>query len=443
MNKRFHYAIIAIMMTLTVGSVNYLKAQKPTVSKDAMLEQFLKYVQVNSQSQYAQNPNDWYVSPGQENMARLLETDIKALGAEVYRSEDSYVYVTIPSNVKGDVPAFGISCHLDYTPEAPGENIIPVVIKNYDGEDIPQDNGKFIRVNSPEGAALKSLKGKTIIHTHGQTLLGGDDKNGVTIAMAIIQDLMKNPQQPHGKLLIVFCPNEDIGMAADRIDKTRFNPDILFDLDGEGGCNITTENFTASLFDVKFKGHYAHPSDAKAKKLGDALAAASTFIANIPVKYRPENTEGKEGYIHPWNMIADGNDYTVTTRIRYFDKAEGEIFDRIIKADLDSVRKNFPNVDTEIVQAKLQYENVAYNMHSSSHKVIETASEKTGVPVKFTSERGGTTASMFTAKGLRGGMCVFTGQHAVHSTQEYSVLEEMYDAYRLMMAAIGETAKLK
>lgn len=437
-NLRFTVAAFAFAAAFS-GS---MQAQKPVVSQDVMLDRFLKYVAVNGRSEESATPGEWYVTPGQVKMAQVLEADIKALGADVYRSDDAYVYVTIPSNVRKDVPVMGVSCHLDYTPEAPGDNIRPIVIRNYRGGDIEQSAGHVIKADSPEGQALKGLVGKTIVHTDGSTLLGGDDRNGVTIAVSLIEDLMKNPKLRHGKVLFVFCPNEDIGLSAGRIDKSRFSPDILFDLDGEGPAEITDENFTAKGLDVRFVGHYAHPGDAKAMKLGDALAAASTFIAGIPVKYRPENTEGKEGYIHPWKMTADGNDYTVSTRIRYFDKAEGEEFDRIIRADLDNVRRDFPNVGVDVISDALQYENVAYNMHPASHTVIEKASLRSSVPVKFKSERGGTTAAMFTAKGLRGGMCVFTGQHAIHSTQEYSVLEEMYDAYRLMLAAIAETARL-
>ena len=414
---------------------------KTAMSKDGMLDKFLRYVRVSSQSQYGSDPSAWAMTPGQVEMSRILEEDARAIGAVVYRSDDSYVYVDVRANVSDDVPVLGISCHLDFTPEAPGDSIVPIVIRNYGGGDILQGNDSKIYFDSPEGAALKDLIGATIVHTDGTTLLGGDDKNGVTIAMCLIETLMGNPEFKHGRVQFVFCPNEDVGMAAERIDKERFNPDILYDLDGGGGADIITENFTARGLDVQFIGHYAHPGDAKAQKLGDALAAASAFIANIPVKYRPENTEGKEGYIHPWNMTSDGNDYTVSTRIRYFDKEEGEEFDRILRADLDSVGKNFPNVEVKVIQDKLQYENVAYNMHPESRAIMERAASETGVDVNFKSERGGTTASMFTAKGLRGGMCIFTGQHAIHSTKEYSVLEEMHDAYRLMLHAIASTSR--
>lgn len=407
------------------------------VSTEQMLQRFLKYVAVPSQSQ-ATVSGEWNLTPAQVDMARMLEADALALGADVYRSEDAYVYVTIPSNSGDDVPVFGISCHLDYTPEAPGDSIVPIVIRNYAGGDIIQGDGRKIAVDSPEGADLAGLVGKTLVHTDGTTLLGGDDKNGCTIAMSVIETLMTQPDLRHGRVLVVFCPNEDIGLAASRIDTTRFNPDILFDVDGSGRMDISNENFSARGLDLLFKGKYAHPAEAKSAKLGDALAAAAAYIASVPLQYRPEATDGKQGYIHPWNLTTDANklDYVVNTRIRYFDQEEGLEFDRILRAAIDSIRTAFPNVEVEILLDAVQYENVAYNMHPRSVEIITRASEINNTPIRFKSERGGTTAAMFTAIGLRGGMCLFSGQHAIHSTSEYSCIEEMHDAYRLLVTAI-------
>lgn len=245
-----------------------------------------------------------------------------------------------------------------------------------------------------------------------------------------------------GEIQFVFCPNEDVGLAAERIDTARFNPDILFDLDGEGASEVLAANFTARSQVVKFCGRYAHPGSAKEQHLGDALAAASTFIASVPLENRPENSEGTQGYIHPWKMAADGNDYTVHTRIRYFDKNEGDEFKSIMEASLEKIQRDFPDVKVEVLQDILQYENVAYSMHPESRNIIEKAAKRSGVMIEFKDVRGGTTASMFAAKGLRGGMCVFTGQHAIHSVYEYTVLEEMYKAYRLMLSVIDEVSKM-
>lgn len=155
--------------------------------------------------------------------------------------------------------------------------------------------------------------GRTLVKTDGTTLLGADDKCGCTIAITLIRSLFHDSTFEHGRMQFAFCPNEDVGMAAERIDTTLFSPDIIFDIDGEDPYKITDANFTAWGLNLKFKGNSVHPSEAKKNGLGDPVAAAATFIANIPVQYRPENSEGREGYIHPWNMTRQGEDVLVET----------------------------------------------------------------------------------------------------------------------------------
>ena len=240
----------------------------------------------------------------------------------------------------------------------------------------------------------------------------------------------------------VFCPNEDIGLAAERIDTTRFNPDILIDIDGEGAHDVLVANFTASAQSVVFHGHDVHPGDAKQLKYGDALAAAAFFMSQIPIESRPENSEGRQGYIHPWNLEKVGHeDYKVDVRIRYFAKEEGELLMRTLAYARKMTAAAFPNVGVELAGESVQYENVAYSMWPESEQIVQKAMDDCGVEGNFVSVRGGTTASMFAAKGLKGGICLFSGQHAIHSVFEYSVLEEMYAAFRVMLNVIGSVAQ--
>ncbi len=394
------------------GQANDLQSQ--------MLGTFVKYAGIDSQSHY-----DSISTVGQHKMAVALIEDIKKAVSEssVKRvfytlSDENYVYCKIPSNVKGNVPSFGISCHLDVTPEGPGKGIVPIV---------------------------DTRNGHTIVRTDGSTLLGADDKCGCTIAMQLIRKLLSDPKIKHGDVMFAFCPNEDVGRAADAIDTAIFNPDILFDIDGEKYGVVTQSNFTARGFNVKFIGHDVHPSHAKELKYGDATGAAATFIAFFPPEVRPENTEGKQGYIHAWNFDKkkDESDVTVQTRIRFFDPAEGELFDKMLKEALAKVSRDYPNVGIQILYDDLQYENVAYTLHPEAKNMIERAASKLGVNIRFEDERGGTTASMFAAKGLKGGMCVFAGQHGAHSVDEYADLAEMEEAYLLMLEMIKEVPALK
>ena len=410
------------------------------VSKQEMLDVLLKYLAVESQSEEA--PVGIYpMTEGQMEMARLLESDILGLGVKPILTEWGYVYVDVPSNIDKQVPTLGISCHLDVTPEAPGVGIKPIVIDNYPGGDIVLPDGSVISPSNPDGQDLPSLAGKTIVHSDGTTLLGGDDKNGCAIVMSVLKTIM-DPNTKHGRIQLIFCPNEDIGLSAEKIDTTLFNPDILFDVDGAGGAEVTVSNFTARGMKVSFFGNDAHPSNAKALKLGDALAAAATYISNVPLKYRPENTEGLQGYIHHWNLTKEGVDYTVSSRIRFFDAAEGTLFDSIIKESLEKVRSDYPNVNVKVIWDETQYDNVAFTMHPKSREVIERAAFRCGQKLDFISERGGTTAAMFTAKGLKGGMCIYSGQHNPHKVHEYSCIDEMMDSSRLLLHVVDEVGRL-
>jgi len=408
---------ISLLTILLVGAFT-CNAQSPL--RKSMTDTFVKYAGIDSQSSY-----DSISTVGQHNMALALQADVKRAiassgvkGVDVSLSDQNYLYVDIPANIKNTCPVLGISCHLDVTPEAPGGKITPVVDK---------------------------VDGRDIIRTDGSTLLGADDKCGCTIAMELIRKVLDDKKLKHGRLLFAFCPNEDVGRAADAIDSVKFNPDILFDLDGEGGEVVTRSNFTARGLNLKFIGNDAHPSQAKALNYGDATAAAAAFISSVPLQYRPENTEGLQGYIHPFSFEKekDGSDVVVMTRIRYFDKNEGDTFDNIVMSAIDKIRKDFPNVKVEVLFDGLQYENVAYTIHPKAKELVENAAAKTGKQIKWMDERGGTTASMFASKGLKGGMCVFTGQHDTHSTREYADLQEMEEAYDLMLEIIRQIPKLK
>ena len=404
--------LVAIAFFASLGLAAQSSVQK------SMLDTFVKYASIVSQSDY-----DSICTKGQHIMALALKSDVeeavarsKASGVKVRLSDANYLYVTIPANIRSACPTMGISCHLDVTPEAPGGRIVPVV---------------------------DTRDGRTIVRTDGTTLLGADDKCGCTIAMQLIRSILSDKSIKHGTLQFAFCPNEDVGRAADGIDSKFFSPDILFDLDGPEGNVVTKSNFTARGFNVKFIGREAHPGDAKAQKLGDATAAAAAFISYFPVESRPENSEGTQGYIHPWSFDKEGADVTVQTRVRYFDKSEGELFDRMLSGAIADVERKFPNVKVEIVYDDLQYENVAYTLHPRAKSLVENAAAKIGKDITFADERGGTTASMFAAKGLNGGMCVFTGQHEIHSTREYADLQEMEEAYRLMLEIIRSVATNK
>ena len=297
--------------------------------------------------------------------------------------------------------------HLDVTPEAPAQDIKPIIHYDYDGGDIKLPAGIVLSPNSPQGMHLKNCIGKTIITSDGSTLLGADDKAGVTVLVGLIEMIISNKNIEHGDLYFVFSQNEDIGRAADRFEEKYVdgNPDIIIDVDGNMPDKFSVENFTASMLNYHFIGHDTHPGDGFVNKYGDALTAASYFIGQIDPKKHPSASKDKQGYIHCYSMTHPTDsmgkelveDYLVKVRLRYFDKNEGDTLRQMLKNAEILTAKAYPFVKIEAGHETMQYENIAYTMYPGTAEIITKSAEKYGLKMSPCSERGGTTSAMMAA----------------------------------------------
>lgn len=418
---------------------------------------FLNYAKICSQSVDTADMNIFPMTPGQIKMAEYLENELREIckgsNAVITRSTDQYVYVKIPSNINSThVPSVMFMAHLDVTPEAPGQNIKPMVHKKYNGGDIKLPAGITLSPETPEGAHLKNCKGKTIITSDGSTLLGADDKAGVTILVGLVEILVKNNKIKHGDVYMVFSQNEDIGRAADRFE-TKYvdgNPDIVIDVDGNMPDRFSVENFTASMIIYHFHGHNAHPSEGFANKYGDALTAASYFIGNIDPKKHPSASKDKQGYIHCYSMSHPtdstgkdiSEDYIVKIRLRYFDKDEGDTLRQIIHNAERLVMEAYPFVRVEAGTEIIQYENIAYTMYPGIAELIIKSAAKYGMTMAPSSERSGTTSAMMAAKGMRGGPCIYSAQQAAHSVYEWVCVEDMVNMMLVTLDMVKNISKM-
>lgn len=428
------------------------------ISKDInknTVNRFINYAKISSQSIDTADMNVFPISPGQIKIAEYLENELcgicKGSDATIIRSNDQYVYVKIPSNIKNkDVPSLMFMAHLDVTPEAPAQNIKPIVHYNYDGGDIKLPAGIVLSPNSPQGTHLKNCKGKTIITSDGSTLLGADDKAGVTVLVGAIEIIVKNKKIKHGDLYFVFSQNEDIGRAADRFEGKYVdgNPDIIIDVDGNMPDKFSVENFTASMLNYHFIGHDTHPGDGFVNKYGDALTAASYFIGQIDPKKHPSASKDKQGYIHCYSMTHPTDsmgkelveDYLVKVRLRYFDKNEGDTLRQMLKNAEILTAKAYPFVRIEAGHETMQYENIAYTMYPGTAEIITKSADKYGLKMSPCSERGGTTSAMMAAKGLRGGPCIYSGQQAAHSVYEWVCVEDIIKMTEVIINIIQNIA---
>lgn len=427
------------------------KKRKKTI--ETIIRRFTTYATINSQSWDAYDPTEFPISDGQEEIAELIEQELRTIGSDkdliVSRSDYQYVYATIPANCEG-VPSIMFMAHMDCTPECAGGEITPIVHRNYDGGDIQLPAGITLSPETPQGKHLANCVGKTIITSDGYTLLGADDKTGCTILVTLIETILNDKKLKHGDLHFVFSQNEDIGRAAERFEEEYVDgqPDIVIDVDGDAPTAFSVENFTAVGRNYTFQGKNAHPGNSFYNQYGDALTAASYFIGQLPPETHPSASKGKEGYIHCYSIepLIDVNgeetpqNYLVKVRLRYFDAQEGDAFRQLLDEAAELTAKAFPYVVTEAEPEVMQYENVAYTMYPGLGDLIIKAAEKEGVKLTPRSERGGTTAAMLAAKGQKGGPCLYSGQQAEHSIYEWTCAEDMYQMVMVARSIIETVA---
>ena len=427
------------------------KKRKKTI--ETIIRRFTTYATINSQSWDAYDPIEFPISDGQEEIAELIEQELRTIGSDkdliVSRSDYQYVYATIPANCEG-VPSIMFMAHMDCTPECAGGEITPIVHRNYDGGDIQLPAGITLSPETPQGKHLANCVGKTIITSDGYTLLGADDKTGCTILVTLIETILNDKKLKHGDLHFVFSQNEDIGRAAERFEEEYVDgqPDIVIDVDGDAPTAFSVENFTAVGRNYIFQGKNAHPGNGFYNQYGDALTAASYFIGQLPPETHPSASKGKEGYIHCYSIepLIDVNGeetpqtYLVKVRLRYFDAQEGDAFRQLLDEAAELTAKAFPYVVTEAEPEVMQYENVAYTMYPGLGDLIIEAAEKEGVKLTPRSERGGTTAAMLAAKGQKGGPCLYSGQQAEHSVYEWTCAEDMYQMVMVARSIIETVA---
>ena len=257
-------------------------------------ERLLKYVKVYTMS----DPKSETVpsTMRQFDLAHMLVEEMKELGLKDVRVDDKcYVYGYIPAT-EGyeDRKAIGLIAHLDTAPAAPGENVNPQIVENYNGQDITLLNGTVISVN--KFPHLKELKGRTLITTDGNTLLGADDKAGIAEILTACERII-NENIPHGKICVGFTPDEEIGRGAAHFDVKNFGADFAYTIDGGIEGEISYENFNASAAEIEIHGVSVHPGSAKNTMI-NAVNVGIELNGMLPEGEKPEHTEGYEGFYY-------------------------------------------------------------------------------------------------------------------------------------------------
>ncbi len=387
---------------------------------------FLKYVTIDTQSDAESKtvPS----TQKQKNLGRILVAELLAIGLkDAHLDEYGYVYATVPANTDKAVPVICFCSHMDTSPDCSGENVKPVVHENYQGQDLvlPDDPSVIIRLK--EHPDLKNQIGNDVITASGTTLLGADNKAGLAAIVDACKQLMDHPEIKHGKISILFTPDEEIGRGVDKADLTKIGADFAYTVDGEAAGTIENETFSADGAKLTIKGVSAHPGFAKGK-MESAIKIAGRVLADLPANLSPENTMAKEGFIHPVSVSGHVEEAAIDFIIRDFEDEKLESHAVAIRQVTEAVLKDFPNASFTL-QIHQQYRNMkqVLNRHP---QVIENGLEairRAGLTPRLQSIRGGTDGSRLSFMGLP---CpnIFAGEHAFHSKQEWVSVQDMQKA---------------
>lgn len=385
-------------------------------------ERLLRYVKVYTTSDETTGTNP--STSRQFDLAKILVDELKELGVKDARVDDKcYVYGSIPAT-EGceDAKKIGFIAHMDTAPDFTGENVNPVIVENYDGCDIALGNsGRVLKV--ADFPHLENLKGRTLIHTDGTTLLGADDKAGISEIMTFVEEIMKS-DEPHGKILIGFTPDEEIGEGADHFDVAGFGADYAYTVDGGAENEVEYENFNAAGADVTFTGFSIHPGEAKDKMINAALVAME-YNALLPANETPRDTSGYEGFFHLTDMTGDVVSANLKYIIRDHDEARFELKKRQMLDAAKAINEKYGE-GTCLLNIEDQYKNMLCQIEPNMFLIDNAfaALKDAGVNPKAVAIRGGTDGAHLSFMGLP---CpnIGTGGYAFHGPFEHITAEGM------------------
>ena len=404
--------------------------------KHTVEERFIRYAKIDTTAD--PSSSTFPSSDIQKDLGRLLVSELKGLGAiNVEMDKWGYVFGTIPSNSsKENIPTICFCSHMDTAPDCSGTNVKPIVHRNYQGAPIvlPDDPSQVITKEKQK--YLQGKIGDDIITASGETLLGADDKAGIAIIMDFAKYMIEHPELKHGDIRILFTPDEEIGKGVDHLDMEKLNADFGYTLDGGPEGSIEDESFSADGMKVTIDGLSAHPGYAKGKMV-NAIKMAALLVDSLPKKtLTPETTASREGFIHPYSIEGALEKASVDFIIRDHKTSKLSEYEQLIADTMKNIAEKHPGItyDIEITE---QYRNMKEVLNDYP-QVCEYAGEamrKVGITPVFDLIRGGTDGSRMSFMGMP---CpnIFTGEMAIHSRQEYVVIQDMEKSVKTLIELI-------
>jgi len=397
-----------------------------------VLERFLRYVKIDTQSDPASTT--FPSTMKQKDLGKVLVDELLAMGiADALLDEHGYVYATIPSNTDKLVPVLCFCSHMDTSPDCTGKGVNPQVHAKYAGGELVLKNAPDQNLRPEDHPELLEQVGNDIVTSDGTTLLGADNKAGVAEIMDAAHYLMTHPEVKHGKIRILFTPDEEIGRGVDKVDMKKLGAAFGYTMDGATRGHIEDETFSADGVTLTIYGHSTHPGFAKGK-MQSAIKIASQIIGSLPRdKQSPETTEKKEGFFHPVHIEGGIEKAVVKFIIRDFETPGLAKLEEQLKAIAEKVVKHYDKARMEFVVSE-QYRNMkgVLDQHPEVMNYAIEAVERAGLKAKRTSIRGGTDGSRLSYMGLP---CpnIFAGEHAFHSKQEWVSVQDMEKAAEVIV----------
>jgi tripeptide aminopeptidase len=400
----------------------------------SLVDRFMRYVKINTQSQEG---HDTVPSTAcQFDLAKVLGEELRAMGVkDVTVTDHAYVCATLPSNTPG-APAIGFCSHIDTATECSGKDVKPRLIEKYDGGDIVLNAEKHIVMSPDMFEALKKHVGDSLIVTDGTTLLGADDKAGVAEIMTAVEYMVQHPEFKHGKIVVCFCPDEEIGHGARLWDLDKYGADFAYTVDGDGSDEFAYETFNAAQAHVTIHGVVVHPGTAKNKMVNASMLGVE-FAQSLPPAETPAHTELREGYYHLTEIHGGVETCEMTYIIRDHDtekfNARKEHFKLLVRQLNERWGKEY---------AELEMHDQYYNMAVPLQKrmdIVKTALkayEMEGITPVIKAARGGTDGSQLSFRGLLTPN-LFIGGYNCHGPFEFAVVQSMEKCVKIILNIVN------
>jgi tripeptide aminopeptidase len=396
------------------------------------LDRFLRYVRVDTRADERSSSSP--STPGQLVLLNLLASELRGIGvADAQVGSHGVLTATVPATTgRPAVPTIGFIAHVDTSPEMRGDDVKPIVHRQYDGHDIvlPDDPSAVLRV--AEDPALAERLGDDIVTASGRTLLGADDKAGVAEIMAAAEYLTAHPEIPHGVIRIAFTSDEEIGRGADHFDVSAFAAVCAYTLDGGSRGELEAENFSADAMTFTFQGFNTHPGYARGRMV-NAIRVAADFVTRLPRDEAPETTAGYEGFAHPYMLDAQVEQTAVKLILRDFDLDRLRDRERRLQAISAAVAQDHPGAKVT-VSTDESYRNMreVLERHPEVVECARVAIERVGLEVRMKPIRGGTDGSRLSFMGLPTPN-LFAGEHNFHSRLEWVSAQDMDKAVEVIV----------